>query len=223
MAILAVCCIFAYLVHGLPYDGAGNAHLIQDSDSKIGGVLPREIGIPGLNDFTKQRDSDVGLKRRTLVGIDKTTPVSWTDNLNTYELIIDVTECYDIRRDTVVGDYTFVNGTKGEQVTAHDLLVDQFDLKHDAEDFTRAHASHLLLNVEAALPEANALFAPPEYRDELRHLLQLRLESAHKAYLVGKFVGSLIPVAGYGYLMGYVIVKGLKNLTRRTIQHFQSR
>ena len=209
MAIFAMCCLLAYSVYGLPYDGEGIEHLIKDSDSSFS---PRSTGTPGLNDFTEQRDSNDGLKRRTLSGVDKTTPVSWTDDLNTYELVIDVTKCYDARRDTIVGDYTFVNGTKGEQVTINDLLVDQFNLKHDAEDFTRAHVSHLRLNVQAGQSEANALLAPPDHRDELRHLLQLRLEMAHSAKLVGKFVASLIPFAGLGYFMGFVIVKGLKNL-----------
>ena len=162
-----------------------------------------------LEPKTDSLSSEEDLRPRNLADASPVQSYKWEDGETTFEIAIMSSKCYGIPRNTIIGDYLFTNGSYGIDVSYHEIQVDLFNLRHQANDPLGDTANHALKNIDSALDNMLRHFESIDSRDELRHLLTL------PTMLVAdmkNLVLSLTPSAGVGALVGWAIARGMNHM-----------
>ena len=110
-----------------------------------------------------------------------------SDGTQSYNITMLTSGCNSIRRNTIVGVYDFLNGTRGSRVTAGDIYEDLRTLQRSTPDLNEGQlllGDHVLSNIKQAeaqtlealkeiLPceDLNPVTSPEILHDELRRLL----------------------------------------------------
>ena len=163
-----------------------------------------------------------GLGPRSLFSTGEGTPVSWAYGSNSFKLILQESNCLKVTRETVLGDYTFTNGSQMHDVNSNDVLIDEFNLRHGNANANKASMDHVLVNAHDAQSELADYFDTLQAHHgissiahtELRHLLlnpmQIAFESLRQKVL---WTAYLTPALGAGSLMGYALAREVAPLT----------
>ena len=194
-------------------------------------ALPQDPNVHARTATTPKVDSIfTPPHKRDLLNTNPQTPLTWVIGSSAYEIHLDVTNCWDVNRDTIVGDYTLISGVFKQDASVNDIKSDEFDLRRQnpvSSAFQKARLEHLLLNAQAAQTELEALFAPsPEEggHDELRKLLSLGGDIQAAVTQKIKWVVYLTPQIVGGWIMGYIIAEGFEhhsNITGLTPTEFK--
>lgn len=154
--------------------------------------------------------------------------IDWVEGPTSYRVELGISDCYGIKKETIMGDYTYTNGSKGLNVQANDVLKDDFDLRlTSGEDFEKAKLSHLIKNGQAAIVEiesayehlsASTLSYVTVPHDELRRLLSLGGSPPARRPLAGvlqdippelRWFAFTAPRIAYGALTGFIVANAI--------------
>ena len=154
--------------------------------------------------------------------------IEWSEGQTVFRLELGISDCYGIKRETTMGDYTFTNGSIGLDVQANDVLADDFNLRlTTGDDFESAKIAHLIKNGQAAIAEIDSAYehlseSTLSYvtvpHDELRRLLSLGFPAPARRPLTSilqdlppelRWFAFTAPRIGYGALTGFLVANAI--------------